>query len=423
MNPIPGASDSAHPGHARPRVDRAPPTAAAARVLILTAGYGEGHNAAARALAAGFDRTAGPGVARVVDLFAVASPRLNAASRGMYLRLINDAPQVWSRIYDWVDRSNLIQRRLWLFRCEMRALASLIDRERPDAICCTYPLYAFFLERLQREQGWIPSVFNVVTDSISIHSLWWRAPCDGWFLPNADSAEVLFAAGVPRTAVHVHGFPVPDFFSAQSAALSPPDLLAGARPRVLHIINSGLRHAVETARRLLTETDWDITCAVGRDDRLRRKLLRIAAARRRPAQILGWTDQIPHLLMTRHAVVSKAGGATTQEAIAARCPMIVSQVVPGQEEGNYELIRRHGAGALAETPGAVVTALQTAFADGGRVWRNWREVLDRMATPDAANRIARHVLAGGRPTTRAPGSHFAPASTPGAAPAATPRVA
>ena len=35
---------------------------------------------------------------------------------------------------------------------------------------------------------------------------------------------------------------------------------------------------------------------------------------------------------------SKAGGATTQEAIAAKCPMIINQVVPGQEEGNARLI-------------------------------------------------------------------------------------
>ena len=55
--------------------------------------------------------------------------------------------------------------------------------------------------------------------------------------------------------------------------------------------------------------------------------------------------------MTHHVVVSKAGGATTQEAIAARCPMVVNQVVPGQEEGNCELLLRHGAGALATTPG------------------------------------------------------------------------
>jgi processive 1,2-diacylglycerol beta-glucosyltransferase len=162
---------------------------------------------------------------------------------------------------------------------------------------------------------------------------------------------------------------------------------------VLHIINSGTRHAAATACRLLTETDWEITCAVGRDQRLQHRLQKIAAARPHPTQILGWTDQIPHLLMTHHVVVSKAGGATTQEAIAALCPMIVSQVVPGQEEGNYELLRRHHAGALAETPDAVLSELRRAFADRGRVWRQWRAALRPLARPDAADDIARHILA------------------------------
>ena len=44
-----------------------------ARVLILTAGFGEGHNAAARALALACDAAHGPGTARVADVFALAS--------------------------------------------------------------------------------------------------------------------------------------------------------------------------------------------------------------------------------------------------------------------------------------------------------------------------------------------------------------
>jgi processive 1,2-diacylglycerol beta-glucosyltransferase len=109
--------------------------------------------------------------------------------------------------------------------------------------------------------------------------------------------------------------------------------------------------------------------------------------------VLGWTDQIPHLLMTHHVVVSKAGGATTQEAIAARCPMIVNQVVPGQEEGNFLLLRRHGGAALADTPEAVVTELRRIFASRGAAWREWRRSLEPLARPDAARTIAQHVLA------------------------------
>ena len=363
------------------------------RVLILTAGFGEGHNAAARALAEGFTRQPAPETPLIVDAFALASPRFNRIACRFYLTLINRAPRVWSRIYDWIDRSRIIPRRLWIFRREIQVLAAMLRQERPAAICCTYPLYAFFLEQIAREGGPTPPVFNIVTDSISIHSLWWRARCDGWFLPNEDSAAVLRQAGVPAAAIHVCGFPVPAFFAENTSRLSPPVLGHGVSPRVLHIINSGTRGAGETARRLLEETPWDITCAVGRDTALQSRLEKIAELRGYPARILGWTNQIPHLLMTHHLVVSKAGGATTQEAIAALCPMIISQVVPGQEEGNYELLRRHQAGALAISPADVVAQLNRAFAHDGRLWRQWRAALRPLARPDAAGDIARNVLA------------------------------
>jgi processive 1,2-diacylglycerol beta-glucosyltransferase len=97
--------------------------------------------------------------------------------------------------------------------------------------------------------------------------------------------------------------------------------------------------------------------------------------------------------MTHHVLVSKAGGATTQEAVAARCPMIVNQVVPGQEEGNCELLLRHGAGALATTPAAVLATLKSAFSGGGHGWEAWRAALEPMARPDAARTIANFVLA------------------------------
>ena len=363
------------------------------RVLILTAGYGEGHNAAARALAAACDAQHGSGAARVVDVFALTSPRFNAVSRRAYLEMINHTPTVWSAIYAWVDRSNLLPRALWLLGRETRLLEKVIARESPAVICSTYPVYAFLLEKLRHAGRLSVPHFNIVTDSISINSLWWRAACAGWFLPNEDSAEVVRRAGIETARLHVCGFPVTNFFSAHADEFQPPSLAAGAAPRVLYIINSGTRGAAETARRLLAETDWEITCAVGRDKKLRLQLARLAHHRARATHILGWTDQIPRLLMTHHVVVSKAGGATTQEAIAARCPMVVNQIVPGQEEGNYELLRRHGAGALAETPDAVVATLRRAFADRGRAWQAWRDALAPLARPDAAREIAAQAFA------------------------------
>ncbi len=231
-----------------------------------------------------------------------------------------------------------------------------------------------------------------MTDSISINSLWARPACTGWFVPNEETAEVMRTQGVPAARLHVLGFPVPAFFSQQALQLFPPDLAAGAAPRVLTIVHTGVRHALATACRLLEESEWELTFAVGRDERLRQRLEHLAAGRRQRTQILGWTDEVPRLLMTHHVVVSKAGGATTQEAIAARCPMLVNQVVPGQEEGNYELLRRRGVGALVETPEAVVHTLQRAFANQGAIWRGWRDALAPLARPDASRDIAARLL-------------------------------
>jgi processive 1,2-diacylglycerol beta-glucosyltransferase len=68
------------------------------RVLILTAGYGEGHNAAARALAAACDARHGAGTARLVDVFEVVAPRFSRISRRAYIGMINTLPRVWSAV-------------------------------------------------------------------------------------------------------------------------------------------------------------------------------------------------------------------------------------------------------------------------------------------------------------------------------------
>jgi processive 1,2-diacylglycerol beta-glucosyltransferase len=363
------------------------------KLLILTAGFGEGHNAAARNLAVACEALAGPGSAAVVDPFALAQPGLNRLACRAYLATINGAPRLWSRFYAWIDRSRLFPRHLWILRGELRALTAQLERLRPAVVCSTYPFHAFLLERLTRTGRLQAPYYNIVTDSLSINSLWTRPACAGWFVPNEETAEVMRAMGVPAARLHPLGFPTPAFFSAHAHDLAPPDLAAGATPRVLYVIHTGVRHAWETARRLLAETDWDLTLAVGRDERLRRRLAPLAAARLRPARVLGWTNDIPRLLMTHHLLISKAGGATTQEAIAARCPMLINQIVPGQEEGNCELLRRHHVGALVEAPDDVIAALRHAFADGGAVWRQWREALTPLARPDASRDIAARLLA------------------------------
>ncbi len=360
------------------------------RVLILTAGYGEGHNSAARALKTAFDER--PGVqAELIDVFALHAPRLDRISRKAYLRVINQAPHTWAAIYRWLDRSPHAPFLFRAFSGHRRLLAQLIAEKQPVALVSTYPVYAWLLEQLRARGATVPPLHTVVTDAITINSLWYRAPSEGWFVTDPDSAAFLHAHGVPAGQVRASGFPVALAFADRPARLQPPAPSAGRR-RILYMINSGRARARVTARALLQHPEWHITFTAGRDAQLQAELTELARLAPAGADVLGWTEKIPELLMTHHVVISKAGGATTQESINALCPMLVNQIVPGQEEGNYELLRRNEAGALAETPARVVETLQRAFENDAALWLRWRANLGRLARPAAARDIAATVL-------------------------------
>jgi processive 1,2-diacylglycerol beta-glucosyltransferase len=73
--------------------------------------------------------------------------------------------------------------------------------------------------------------------------------------------------------------------------------------------------------------------------------------------------------------VGKAGGATVHEAIAARCPMLIHHLVPGQEEGNLRLLELIGGGALASKPEDLRYRVVGLLAHDAAEWREMKNAL------------------------------------------------
>jgi processive 1,2-diacylglycerol beta-glucosyltransferase len=360
------------------------------RVLILTAGYGEGHNSAARGVAEGLELVApGEVEATVVDLFDVCYGRANDVVKKAYLSTINHAPGLWEKIYNVLDRTSLVEATLPTMKPVQDELARRLDEAPPDAVVATYPAYGFLLDRLF-EAGSRPfPFFTIITDSVTVNSVWRRATSDYFIVANNDTAEVL-REHVPTEKIHVLGFPVSPRFAM--AARERPLPSSETRPRVLYMINAGRKDAPAIVDGLLARGDLDVTVTVGRDEDLREEIAGVAAERKREIEIHGWTNQLPELLMTHHLLISKAGGATTQETIAAKTPMIISQVVPGQEEGNARLLVENRCGCIAATPAEIGQAVEGLFANNAALWREWHENIAKLSRPDSAREIARFVL-------------------------------
>ncbi len=359
------------------------------KVLLLTAGYGEGHNAAARGLhAALLERGAD---AEVLDLFALTGGEFYQRTRRGYIELINRAPGVWAAIFSLIDKVPTGALSVPFLGRMKRCLAELIAEKRPDAIVSVYPIYGYLIERLYAGKPRSFAFHTIVTDSITINSIWHRCASDTFLVPNEESAEVMIRHGVPKEKVSVLGFPVPPRFSRDRPTRPAPQ-----PPRVLYMINAGKDQAPGIVARLLEIHPLHLSVTVGRDEELRAKIEAVAARADRVVEIHGWTDKMPELLMTHHILIGKAGGATVQESIAACTPMLMTQVVPGQEEGNAELLFQNKCGALCPTPDSLAEKIEQLFADDAAEWRAWEKSIARLSRPDAALQIADFVL--GRPS-------------------------
>jgi processive 1,2-diacylglycerol beta-glucosyltransferase len=372
------------------------------KILIFTAGFGEGHNTAARNIRDAIEHVAANEASvEVLDLFDSCYGKLNDFFRKAYIAAINRTPRVWGKIYNVIDGTQFVESNMAMLTKMKRAMSDVLTQLEPDAVVATYPIYNYVIDAIYSDgRARNFSQITVITDSITVNSVWYRCVSDYFLVANEDTATVLRNASVPEQQIRIFGFPVTYRF-AELADDRYQEGSTGPR-RVLYLINSGKKEAPGLVRRLGERSDIQLTVIVGRDAALRKEIENEVRSTANPVKILGWTNRMPELLTSHHLVITKAGGATVQEAIAARTPPIISQVVPGQEEGNARLIVENECGCLAPSPEAILAALDGAFAIEEKRLKMWFSNIAKLSKPDASLQIARFILENAVPENTPP---------------------
>jgi processive 1,2-diacylglycerol beta-glucosyltransferase len=343
------------------------------RILILTAAFGEGHNSAARNLALALGEM--NAVSQVCDPCMKATPRLTSWVNHAYRFVTTHLPQLWALIYRSTDRCDLGRQNSWVIRRVENTLSALILDFKPDYIVSTYPLYPYLLKRIfSKKVTQVMPIFTVVTDSIEINAAWLRAPSDFWFVTDSHTRKCMVALGLPEKKIIETGFPVNPNFSK----LIPLSSSACCTPfKILYFPTSKLPFIRRHSRALLDASpSVRLTIILGKNVRLLYSRAReIQKAYPGRVRLIGWSKRVPQFMNQHHLVVGKAGGATVHEAIAARCPMLIHHLVPGQEEGNLRLLETINAGHLAESPAALTQSIHHLLADDARIWRGMKQSL------------------------------------------------
>ncbi len=352
-------------------------------ILILTAGFGEGHNSAARNLESAFEGKNNP---LYLDPCAAGSPRLNDFLRKFYRYITTHHPRLWYSIYQSTENHDFSKERLPFMRPPERRLDLAIRHHQPRAIISTYPLYPYFVDRSFQKGAPRCPVFTVVTDSININAAWRNAPTDYFLVTDETTKESLIDQKIPAEKIIITGFPVNPKF-AQLPVLQPDCstekfkilyFTTAKKPQVRRILKALLERHPHT----------QVTVVLGKN--VRKLYSRAREAKEQfpgRVKIIGWTKRVPELMSEHHLVVGKAGGATVHEALAAACPMLIHHLVPGQEEGNLELLKLLGGGDLADTSDKLRELIHQLLENDAALWRKMKSELYARRHPQAATDI------------------------------------
>src|SRR5881409_2475670 len=364
------------------------------RVLILTASYGSGHNAAARCLVRAFERERC--AVTVVDHFReLVSPLFERASRALYYAMLRRAPLLWSIGYalgDWMASDSPLA--LGVTRLGARRLAALLESLWPDAVVTTHATPATAMSALVAQGRRTPPHTSVVTDFVA-HSQWIARHIDCYCVAADEVKHEFIARGIPAQRIVVTGMPVREEFAepvdpaAARAALG----LSDRAPVVLAMAGSrgSLGRLPDVARAFdAVERPLQGLLVCGHDRYLKRKLERLTDGTR--VRTLGYTDDVRRLMVAADLLVTKAGGLTLAEAMAAELPVLAYGSLPGQERRNERFAARAGIGLVARSYLELVHLLDRALGDPDLLLERLRARIRRVRRPDATQRIVAAVL-------------------------------
>lgn len=368
------------------------------RVLILMSDTGSGHRTAAQAIGDAIHQLyADRCEVLVEDIWVDHTGWPLNRLPGLYPWL-SDAGARW---WQWIWRLSLHQSvrqgvlgaaNALIERRIMRLLAGL----QPDVVVSVHPLLTHLGMRWVQRAGLRVPFFSVVTDMVTVHPAWVHPAATGCLVATAAARAQAIAHGMPPHKIAVYGQPVGLQFARargdkqmlrQALGLDP------ARPAVLIVGGGdGVGRVFEIARAVaITATQAQLVVVAGRNRALEQRLQ--GAAWEIPAQIHGFVHNMPELMAAADILITKAGPGTIGEAFIAGLPLILSGFIPGQEAGNVQYVLEQGAGAYAVTPPQIAALAQAWLAPGNPRLLRMQQNAARLARPQAALEIARHICA------------------------------
>lgn len=328
----------------------------------------------------------------VVDSYKYAASVVSRVVSNGYLGMVKTIPQMYRFLYNRAERATEVGPfRTWIHQFTAGNLRPLLLEVRPDVVVCTHAFPCGVMAEYKKEFDDAPPVVGVVTD-FAVHSFWIHENIERYAVATDDLCATLIARGIHEDRIVVSGIPVQRAFGDAPASheVLRKRLDLPAERRIVLVMSGGLGIGpLSTMMRALDEVDVPICTVVivGRSARSEQRVLEAAHNVRYPVRVLRFVNNVHDYMHAADVLVTKPGGLTTAEALAAPLPMVLFKPLPGQEERNTRYLVERRAALRAKRASDLTQAVRSLLTS--EVKRS--EMLRAMrvlARPDAARDVA-----------------------------------
>ena len=333
-------------------------------LLILSASYGSGHNVAATAMANYYKEKWYK--IKIVDMVEFLEKSIWVTTQKYYQEFCQQYPLSWEITYNLLDNA-VIKKILFGFRYPIfqKKFDTLIKEFEPGTIISFFPSWWWFIKKNIKRHWKKFRTGIVITDAISMHSIWYLegSYIDNYFVIDEYSKEIFKQKfRHKKDNVTVSFFPIEEQYFIDKQKVE--------NKKIVLVLSALEKDFALNLLSHLSKEKFDVTIIQGRNEALYETLNK-----------LYWKKSqfrfVKYMNLKEHykdidIYIWKAGGATISECIATDTPIIVPDIIPGQESGNVELLMKSETGIYEDDPKKIIFYL--TYLDFSRFLPNFAKL-------------------------------------------------
>jgi processive 1,2-diacylglycerol beta-glucosyltransferase len=365
------------------------------KILVVSVKAGAGHLKAAEAVEAAFAKYQPGAEVKNVDLLDYSNELIKYLYGKMYLDVVKALPELYAYSYKHYGSSKKFVKPRFLFdRFNFSDLFRLVEDFEPDIVVATHFISGAVLENYRRKKKKRYRIAVTLTD-YEFHPVWLVSNVDRYFTATEEVKSSLLFYGIPPDKIVASGIPVHPKFSEKK---DRKELLVkyGLSNRSPVILISAGSFGVTPLGEVIAdfkaiEDEFQIVVVCGNNTELKRELEVKQKSEPRLRKVFGFVDFMDELMALGDLLITKPGGITVSESIAAGLPMIFIEPIPGQEEANADYLVEQGAGIKARNLPVLLYKLSQLIKDPEKLADMSRRA-KAISRPYAAKTIAEEAM-------------------------------